>query len=275
MSSNKDNTTPSNTNPPTQSIFTWNVNGIRAVEKKGFLDWLEHTQPDILCLQETKAQPDQLSDALLSEHGYHTVWHSAEKKGYSSVATFSKVAPIASEQGLGIALYDREGRVIISDHGQFILFNIYFPNGQHDLNRVPFKLDFYREVLTRMNAYRNAGRHVIVGGDWNTCHQAIDLKNAKANAKNTGFLPEERAMIDHYLEQGYRDAFRELYPDESDAYSWWSYRMQARARNIGWRLDYFMVNESLMPFVSDVRIHAEVMGSDHCPVSLHLQGGLS
>lgn len=257
-----------------QRIFSWNVNGIRAVEKKGFLDWLNTTQPDILCIQETKAQPDQLSEALLSEHGYHVVWHSAEKKGYSSVATFSKVEPIHVEKGIGNELYDREGRVIITDHGDFVLFNIYFPNGQRDLNRVPFKLDFYREVLARMNAYRDAGRHVIVGGDWNTCHQPIDLKNAKANEKNTGFLPEERAMIDHYMDHGYVDTFRVQYPEQADAYTWWSYRMQARARNIGWRLDYFMVNESLMPFVQDTRIHADVMGSDHCPVSLHLQRGI-
>lgn len=256
------------------TLYTWNVNGIRAVEKKGFLDWLALTQPDILCLQETKAQPEQLSEALLREHGYHVVWHSAEKKGYSSVATFSKKAPLHSEKGLGIERFDREGRVILTDHGDFVLFNIYFPNGQHDLGRVPFKLDFYREVLARMNALRDAGRHVIVGGDWNTCHRPIDLKNAKANEKNTGFLPEERAMIDRFISEGYVDTFRVHYPELADAYTWWSYRMQARARNIGWRLDYFMVNEAFMPTILDTRIHPEVMGSDHCPVSLLLRGAL-
>ncbi len=252
-------------------IFTWNVNGIRAAEKKGFVEWLSTTQPDILCVQETKAHPEQLSEALLTEHGYHVDWHSAEKKGYSSVATFSKVKPVDTQKGIGVELYDREGRVIITDHEAFVLFNIYFPNGQRDLGRVPFKLDFYREVLARMNAYREAGRHVIVGGDWNTCHQPIDLKNPKPNEKNTGFLPEERAMIDHYMSEGYVDTFREHYPDLEGAYTWWSYRMQARSRNIGWRLDYFMVNTDLMAYVKDTEIHADIMGSDHCPVSLTLE----
>ena len=251
-------------------IFTWNVNGIRAVEKKGFLDWLQNTQPEILCLQETKAQPDQLSEALLTDHGYHAYWHSAEKKGYSSVATFCKTEPINVQKGLGIEIYDREGRVLITEHSDFVLFNIYFPNGQHSLARVPYKLDFYREVLAQMNAYVAAGKNVIVGGDWNTAHREIDLKNPKANRKNTGFLPEECAMIDHYIAQGYVDAFRHFYPDAEGAYSWWSYRQQARERNIGWRLDYFMVNQALLPRLKGSEIHNEVMGSDHCPVSLEL-----
>lgn len=251
-------------------IYTWNVNGIRAIQKKGFLAWLAQTQPDILCLQETKAWPEQLSPALLEEHGYQVAWHSAEKKGYSSVATFFRKPPVAVHKGLGVELYDREGRVLISEHPDFVLFNIYFPNGQHDLGRVPFKLDFYREVLQQADARVAAGQTVILCGDWNTAHREIDLKNPKSNQKNTGFLPEERAMIDTYLEHGYVDVFRHFYPDAEGAYTWWSYRQQARARNVGWRLDYFLINRAGLEQVCGTEIHDDVMGSDHCPVSLEL-----
>lgn len=251
-------------------IYTWNVNGIRAVAQKGFLTWLDQTQPDILCLQETKAQREQLGAEILADHGYHTYWHSAEKKGYSSVATFCRTEPLAVTPGLGLPEFDREGRVLITEHPDFVLFNVYFPNGQHDLGRVPFKLDFYRALLERLNSLVAAGKNVIVGGDWNTAHTPHDLKNAKANEKNTGFLPEERALIDLYIANGYVDIFRHLYPEARDAYSWWSYRMQARTRNIGWRLDYFMLNQALVAQVRDSRIHPEVLGSDHCPVSLEL-----
>ncbi|PKL80572.1 MAG: exodeoxyribonuclease III [Candidatus Melainabacteria bacterium HGW-Melainabacteria-1] len=251
-------------------IYTWNVNGIRAVEKKGFLQWLEQTQPDLLCLQETKCWPAQLSYELLEGHGYHAYWHSAEKKGYSSVATFCRREPLAVHKGLGVDLYDREGRVLVTEFDDFVLYNVYFPNGQHDLGRVPFKLNFYRELLAQLNARVAAGQNVIVGGDWNTAHTALDIKNAKANERNTGFLPEERAMIDHYIQQGYVDVFRRLHPEVSDAYSWWSFRSGARERNIGWRLDYFMVNASFAPRIVASQIHADVMGSDHCPVSIEL-----
>jgi len=251
-------------------IYTWNVNGIRAVAKKGFLDWLQTSMPDILCLQETKAWPEQLSPDLLTEHGYTVYWHSAQKKGYSSVATFCKRPPNKVQIGLGVERFDNEGRVLITEHPGFCLFNIYFPNGQHDLGRVPFKLDFYREVLQQANQRVAAGQQVILAGDWNTAHREIDLKNPKANQKNTGFLPEEREMIDLYLSQGYVDAFRELYPDASEAYTWWSYRQQARERNIGWRLDYFLISQGLLPALQGAEIHNEVHGSDHCPVSLSL-----
>lgn len=252
-------------------IYTWNVNGIRAATRKGFLDWLAVTQPDILGLQETKAQPEQLDEALLTAHGYEVVWHSAEKKGYSSVATFMKQKPLSVQKGLGIERFDREGRVICTEHPNFFLYNAYFPNGQHDLGRVPYKLDFYREVLAQANEKVKAGKNVIMMGDWNTAHRPIDLKNPKANEKNTGFLPEERAMVDHYLEQGYVDVFRHFYPDAEGAYTWWSYRMQARERNVGWRLDYFLVNQGFLEQLAGTEIHNDVMGSDHCPVSLALK----
>lgn len=252
-------------------IYTWNVNGIRAVEKKGFLQWLEETQPDVLCLQETKAWQNQLSYELLQGHGYHTYWHSAQKKGYSSVATFCKQEPLSVQKGLGVERYDNEGRVLITEHPDFVLYNVYFPNGQHDLGRVPYKLDFYRELLRQIDARVAAGQNVIVGGDWNTAHTPLDLKNARANEKNTGFLPEERAMLDTYIAAGYVDVFRNLYPQAKDAYTWWSFRSDARNRNIGWRLDYFMVNQSFLSQVRSSVIHHDVLGSDHCPVSLELK----
>lgn len=261
-------------------IYTWNVNGIRAVVQKGFLDWLEAAQPDILCLQETKAWPEQLPAELLlalQQLGYSAHWHSAEKKGYSSVATLCRsTAQPAAQVQLGLqgeehAAFDREGRLIISEHPGFTLFNAYFPNGQHDLGRVPFKLDFYRALLAEAQRRRAAGQRVIITGDWNTAHREIDLKNPKANRKNTGFLPEECAMIDHYLDQGYLDIFRQRYPDTAEAYTWWSYRSGARERNIGWRLDYFLIVPELEPLVRDSVIHADVHGSDHCPVSLELE----
>lgn len=252
-------------------IFTWNVNGIRAVSKKGFLEWLAQTRPDVLCLQETKAWPEQLTPDILEEHGYYVDWFSAEKKGYSSVATFSLEKPLLSHKGLGIERFDREGRVIITEHADFTLFNAYFPNGQHDLGRVPYKLDFYRELLKQANERVAAGQTVIITGDWNTAHKEIDLKNPKTNQKNTGFLPEERAMIDTYLEQGYVDVFRHFHPDAEGAYTWWSYRQQARSRNIGWRLDYFMIHQSALNQVLGSEIHDNVLGSDHCPVSIELK----
>lgn len=251
-------------------IYSWNVNGIRAVEKKGFLTWLEQTQPDVLCIQETKAWQAQLSYDLLEGHGYHTSWHSAQKKGYSSVATFCREKPLAVHHGLGIDKFDSEGRVLITEHAGFVLYNCYFPNGQHDLGRVPYKLDFYRALLAQVNARVAAGENVVIGGDWNTAHTPLDIKNAKANEGNTGFLPEERAMIDHYLAEGYVDAFRSLHPDVRDGYTWWSFRSGARERNIGWRIDYFMVNAALMPRVRAAAIHPEVTGSDHCPISLEI-----
>ncbi|HEY9840947.1 MAG: exodeoxyribonuclease III [Candidatus Sericytochromatia bacterium] len=251
-------------------IYTWNVNGIRAVEKKGFLEWLEQTRPDILCLQETKCWPAQLSYELLEGHGYHAHWHSAQKKGYSSVATFCREEPLAVHKGLGVEIFDNEGRALVTEHPGFVLYNCYFPNGQHDLGRVPYKLSFYRELLKQANQRVLAGQNVVIGGDWNTAHTPLDLKNARANEGNTGFLPEERAMIDHYLSQGYVDAFRSLHPDGRDQYTWWSFRSGARERNIGWRIDYFMVNAALMPRVKACEIHPEVMGSDHCPVSIEI-----
>lgn len=251
-------------------LISWNVNGLRAVERKGFLEWLQATQPDVLCLQETKAWPSQLSYELLEGHGYHTHWANAEKKGYSGVATFSRKPPLSAHSGLGIERFDSEGRVVVTDHGEFLLYNVYFPNGQRDQGRVIYKLDFYEALLKELNTQVRAGRKVVITGDWNTAHKEVDLKNPKANQETSGFLPIERDMLDKYIENGYIDTFRHLHPLARDRYTWWSYRANVRERNIGWRIDYFFVSENLLPALEQAEILDQVMGSDHCPVEIKL-----
>tara|TARA_B100001250_G_scaffold402646_1_gene416008 strand:- start:1771 stop:2541 length:771 start_codon:yes stop_codon:yes gene_type:complete len=250
-------------------LFSWNVNGVRAIEKKGFLDWLSSESPDILCIQETKAKFEQLPDTLQNIDGYFSYWHSAEKLGYSGVATFSKQEPLHVQYGLGIDKYDKEGRVIITEFENFLLYNIYFPNGQKDEIRLQYKLDFYDDLLEILDDQVASGNNVIVAGDWNTAHKEIDLANPKANANYSGFMPVERAQLDTYVDHGYVDSFR-LFHDEPDRYSWWTYRFGARQRNIGWRIDYFFTNQEFADNISDADIHEDVMGSDHCPVSIEL-----
>ena len=250
-------------------LFSWNVNGVRAIEKKGFLDWLSSESPDILCIQETKAKFEQLPDTLQNIDGYFSYWHSAEKLGYSGVATFSKQEPLHVQYGLGIDKYDKEGRVIITEFENFLLYNIYFPNGQKDEIRLQYKLDFYDDLLEILDDQVASGNNVIVAGDWNTAHKEIDLANPKANANYSGFMPIERAQLDTYVDHGYVDSFR-LFHDEPDRYSWWTYRFGARQRNIGWRIDYFFTNQEFADNISDADIHEDVKGSDHCPVSIEL-----
>lgn len=251
-------------------LFSWNVNGIRAVAKKGFLDWLNYEQPDILCLQETKALEEQVPEELLKGQGYNIFWHSADRAGYSGVATYTKTEPLYVQKGLGIERFDAEGRVLITEHENFLLYNIYFPNGQRDQERLDYKLDFYNDLLVILDEQVASGINVVVSGDWNTAHTEIDLANPKANSKTSGFLPEERDWIDKYIEHGYVDTFRLFHP-EPERYSWWTYRYGARERNVGWRIDYFFVNEGFTDQIIDADIHAEVMGSDHCPISLELE----
>ncbi len=251
-------------------LYAWNINGLRAVEKKGFLDWLDETSPDILCLQETKARKDQLSSAVLKDHGYYTYFHSAEKAGYSGVATFCRAKPHYVQEGLGINRYDAEGRVLITEHDNFLLYNIYFPNGQKDEKRLQYKLDFYDELLPIINEQVESGMNVIVTGDWNTAHHEIDLARPKDNIKTSGFMPIERERLDTYVENGWVDTFRYFHP-EPERYSWWTYRFGARGRNVGWRIDYFFVNEGFVDQLEDADIHDDVMGSDHCPISLSLK----
>jgi len=251
-------------------IFSWNVNGVRAIEKKGFLDWIDNEDPDIVCIQETKAKVEQLGSSLIEDHGYHTYWHSAERPGYSGVATFSKVEPLFVQNGLGIDRFDREGRVLITEHENFLLYNIYFPNGQKDEIRLNYKLDFYDELLPIINEQVESGSNVIVTGDWNTAHFPIDLARPKENIKTSGFMPIEREKMDQYVDSGWIDTFRHFNTDP-ERYTWWTYRFGARQRNVGWRIDYFFVNESFISNIEDAEIHENIMGSDHCPVSITIK----
>lgn len=250
-------------------LYSWNVNGVRAAERKGFLSWLEATQADIVCLQETKVKEDQLSSALKEAGGYQAYWHSAERAGYSGVATLCKQEPLYVQYGLGVDRFDREGRVLITEHEDFLLYNIYFPNGQRDQERLDYKLDFYATLLPIINDQVASGVNVIVAGDWNTAHKEIDLARPKENVNTSGFLPIEREWIDRYVAAGWVDTFRLFHP-EGGRYSWWTYRFGARARNIGWRIDYFFVNESFADHVVDADILEEVPGSDHCPIYLEV-----
>ncbi|MEO0561713.1 MAG: exodeoxyribonuclease III [Chloroflexota bacterium] len=253
------------------TLYTWNVNGIRAAEKKGFVEWLNEAQPDILGVQETKAAPEQLSEDLLEPQGYTAHWAvSTAKKGYSGVALYTKAEPNDVEIGLGIDEYDVEGRTIIAHYDAFTLMTAYFPNGSSDHSRVPFKMAYKAAFLEQAEAFRDEGRPVIFCGDINTAHRPIDLARPKANEKKTGFLPEERVWIDEVLDKGYIDIHRHLNPDTEGEYSWWSYRGGARGKNVGWRLDMFFITPDLLDAVTDSTIHRDVMGSDHCPVSLTL-----
>ena len=253
----------------TLKLISWNVNGIRAAEKKGFLDWLASSNADVVAVQETKASPDQLSDALLNPPGYQAAWSSAEKKGYSGTAVYSRLAPAKVVEGLGEARFDTEGRTLIHEFAPFVLFNIYFPNGGRGPEYVAHKLAFYKRFLAVADGYRKAGRPVIVTGDFNTAFAEIDLARPKENVTHSGFMPEEREGLGGFFTAGFVDTFRSLHPD-TVKYSWWDQVTRARERNVGWRLDYFMVTPDLKDKVAAADIHDEVMGSDHCPVSLVL-----
>jgi exodeoxyribonuclease-3 len=250
-------------------LISWNVNGIRAVQKKGFVAWLTREAPDVLCLQETKAERSQLDDDLLNVPGYTSFWCSAEKKGYSGVAVYTKQVPKTVECGLGKPLFDSEGRTLVLDFGAFVLFNIYYPNGGAGNKRVPFKLAFYDQFFKNVEKLRQAGRRIIICGDVNTAHAEIDLARPKENQKNTGFLPEERAWVTKFLSAGYVDTFRHFYKD-SGHYSWWDYKTAARTRNIGWRIDYFFVDQGFLPDLKNAFILKDVQGSDHCPVGIEI-----
>ncbi len=251
------------------TLLSWNVNGVRALAKKGFLDWLQAGGADVVALQETKCSPEQLSDALLRPPGYHADWCAAERKGYSGVATFSRVPPLSVERGLGDPAFDVEGRVLISTFPQFVLFNIYFPSGNQGPARVAYKLAFYRRFLELVGARIAAGQRVVVAGDVNTAYATIDLARPRENVKTSGFMPEERAALGEFFAAGLVDTFRHARPAEVK-YSWWSVATGARARNIGWRLDYFLVSANLREQILDADILCDVLGSDHCPVSLTL-----
>lgn len=253
-----------------QRLISWNVNGIRAAQKKGFLSWLQSESADVICVQETKAKTDQLDDALRNPEGWHAHWFSAERKGYSGVATFSRQAPLSVRTGFGEPRFDCEGRVLETEFPEYTLFNVYFPNGGQGPHRVKYKLEFYDALLRHCSGLMAQGTKVIICGDYNTAHTEIDLARPKENTKTSGFLPEERVWIDKYIEAGFIDTFRE-FNEDPDWYTWWSFRTQARARNVGWRIDYFMASESLKMNLDDAFIDRETMGSDHCPVGLELR----
>jgi exodeoxyribonuclease III len=250
-------------------ITTFNVNGIRAALKKGVRDWMLSEQPDIFCFQEIKARPEQLPPDLRTWPGYFSYWYPADRPGYSGVASFTRTLPKSFYFGLNESRFDAEGRIIRLKFADFTLYNVYFPNGQRGHDRVVFKLDFYEKLLEEIDQHHAAGENVIITGDFNTAHCDIDLANPKQNAKTSGFLPEERAWIDTYLQHDLVDAFRVLHPEKVQ-YTWWTFITNARARNIGWRLDYFLISKPLMNRVQDVVIHDEIPGSDHCPVTLYL-----
>ncbi len=235
---------------------------------KGFREWVQKDSPDVLCLQEIKARPDQLADDVREIPGYTSYWNPAQRPGYSGVACYIRMEDVDVHYGLGVEEFDSEGRVIrVSFDKDVVLYNIYFPNGQRGHDRVEFKLAFYKTLLEQCAELHALGKKIIITGDFNTAHREIDLANPKANANTSGFLPEERAWIDTYLENGFADAYRLLYPDRVE-YTWWTFITKARERNVGWRLDYYLVSNDFVPRVKDVIIQTDVFGSDHCPVSL-------
>ncbi|HEY9722647.1 MAG TPA: exodeoxyribonuclease III [Oscillatoriaceae cyanobacterium] len=251
-------------------IVSWNVNGLRACERNGFWNWFDAFKPDVLGMQEVRAERSQLSAECAEPEGYHHVWNPAAKKGYSGVANWAREAPKKTGYGLGKPEFDSEGRVLVSEFDDFALYNIYFPNGSRDHSRVPYKLAFYEALMHQLAERLKRGDRLIVGGDFNTAHDRIDLANPTANTKTTGFLPEERVVITQFLEMGFRDVFRDRHPGEKGHYTWWSNRPGVREKNVGWRIDYFLVSENFADQVKNVYHQPEVKGSDHCPVVLEL-----
>ncbi len=250
-------------------LISWNVNGLRAVVAKDALKAVWALKPDILCLQETKAQPEQLPTEVLTVEGYTSLFHSAERKGYSGVAIYTRPEPRAIRHGIGHDLLDREGRTLTVEYDDFFLVNCYVPNAQPELARLDLRMAF-NDALKAFLLDLEHTKPVILCGDLNVAHQPIDLTHPKANEKNPGYSIEERAKFTQLLEAGFVDIFRQRYPDRV-AYTWWSFRMQARQKNVGWRIDYFVISPKLAARVLDVRIHEQIMGSDHCPVELELE----
>lgn len=248
-------------------LISWNVNGIRACVKKGFLDFFKETDADIFCLQETKLQEGQIE---LELEGYHQYWNYAERKGYSGTAIFTKQEPRSVSYGLGIEEHDQEGRVITLEFDNFYMVTVYTPNSKNELLRLNYRMvweDEFRSYLLRLNETKP----VIVCGDLNVAHQEIDLKNPKTNQKNAGFTIEERTKMSTLLDSGFIDTFRFFYPELEGAYSWWSYRFNARKNNAGWRIDYFLTSQELKENLKDAKIHSDILGSDHCPVELDIE----
>jgi exodeoxyribonuclease-3 len=250
-------------------LISWNVNGIRAIAKKGFHEWVEKESPDILCLQETKAWREQLDEKLLNIEGYTSYFSEASKKGYSGTAIYAKEEPKKVKHGIGIEEFDSEGRFCIAEYKEFILFNIYFPNGKRDGTRLKYKMDFYKAFQKHVVALKNKRKKIVVCGDVNTAHKEIDLARPKENRKTSGFLPEECEWIDGFIEAGFIDTLR-VFNQNADVYTWWDMVTRARIRNVGWRIDYFYISTNLKKNLKNACTMPHVMGSDHCPVGIEL-----
>ncbi|MBN2484201.1 MAG: exodeoxyribonuclease III [Candidatus Omnitrophica bacterium] len=251
-------------------FISWNVNGIRAVQKKGFLEWLSKEQPDILALQETKAHLDQLDESLRHVPGYHVFFSSAERRGYSGVAVYTKEEPLCVARGIYDEENDPEGRALVLEYPRFFFLNIYFPNGKMSRERLQFKLDYYQDFLGLVTQLKKKKKTIIVCGDVNTAHTEIDLARPKENSMVSGFLPQERMWLDTFIERGLTDTFR-VFHKEPGRYTWWDFKSRARERNVGWRIDYFFIDTPSRDHLKDAFILHEVSGSDHCPVGIEVQ----
>lgn len=247
-------------------LVSWNVNGLRACVKKGFLDFFHQVNADLFCIQETKLQEGQIQ---LDLDGYYQFWNYAEKKGYSGTAVFSKLEPLSVKYGFDLDDSEPEGRIITLEYEKFFLVNVYTPNSQRDLARLGFRLEWEDKIRTYLQEL-DKSKPIILCGDLNVAHQEIDLKNPKSNLNNSGFTPEERGKMTTLLESGFVDSYRHLYPEREGAYTWWSYMLKVRERNIGWRIDYFITSYKVKDQIQEAKIHSEIMGSDHCPVSLEI-----
>ena len=249
-------------------IISWNVNGIRAVIRKGFFQWLHEENPDMVCIQETKIHKSQLIPEITETDGYHSCFFSAQKKGYSGVAVYTKSEPDDIVYGFGNDKFDKEGRVIQLFYNNLVIINTYFPNGKRDEVRLQYKYDFYDAMLKYLMKLKANGKRILICGDFNTAHNEIDLARPKANSKESGFLPKERKWIDKYLVEGFTDTFRALHP-KTVKYSWWSHFARSRERNVGWRIDYHFVSNNLMQNVKKSDILDSIQGSDHCPIMIN------
>ncbi|MCP4503262.1 MAG: exodeoxyribonuclease III [Deltaproteobacteria bacterium] len=254
-------------------IYSWNINGLRAAIKKGFFDWLEACDGDIVALQETRVLEEQLDDDAKAREGWHFSVSAAERKGYSGVGIYSRTLHDEMQTSLGKDEFDVEGRIQMAQFGALKIVNGYFPNGSgkdRDNGRIPYKLNFYRRLFELLDDAKEKGEPILVLGDFNTAHKDIDLARPKANRKTSGFCPEECAELDRWMENGWTDAFRHLNGDVEGAYSWWSQRFGVRAKNVGWRIDYVLASKGALQFLKAAAIHPDVMGSDHCPISVDL-----
>lgn len=251
----------------TLKLISWNVNGLRACMQKGFLDFFDTVNADIVCLQETKLQEGQIQ---WPREDYHAYWNYAEKKGYSGTAVFSREEPLSVTRGIGIEEHDHEGRVLSLEYPSFYLVNVYTPNSQRELTRLEYRMQWEDAFRAYLNGLRQH-KPVAVCGDMNVAHSEIDLKNPKSNRNNAGFTDAERGKMTELLDSGWIDTFRYFHPDQTDAYSWWSYMFHAREKNVGWRIDYFLVSAELAPRLKSASIHSDILGSDHCPVELQIE----